>query len=458
MSFNNEDNIFEDGGTQYLSAPRVGSRRAFTKQGVKGRKSSASLRGGSSLVQALDEDTGHGMHSLAHELAFALMPEPSAGSKMLQEEFGIEYDEGAEGIDGSTIDNGEGATLALELNGQSIDIDDTLVPNSPLQEDKPLDDLTAHFGSIGSTTRPETKSQTPQVQDPMDILSKDLESTDKFLSQLRQLDTDAGPSSAQLTIEKIASDMIRHINESVRDREAQVRELVEVDREFRKMAGEMNGTDILGQLDSLEVVDGLMDRTASTDNARHAEKGLDSVREESRERLRDISNDWETNPDDHQFGDEDVFDTEPLSPSPIKDSFPQPPPLNGPPTVLKVIPQVVHVRALTTSLATSLTTISEHAQVNGAANADAGRKIRALKNKLGSWKSDWESAERSRIKIERWEAGLPDNDNTSVLSSPPRPGSTKRIDGRRFVEEHLRAFENVLAEANRKTQAIMARS
>ena len=97
-------------------------------------------------------------------------------------------------------------------------------------------------------------------------------------------------------------------------------------------------------------------------------------------------------------------------------------------------------------------------RASGAANADAGRKIRALKNKLGGWKSEWDSAERSRIKIERWEAGLPDDDTSSVLSSPPRPGTFKRVDGRRIVEEHLRAFENALAEANRKTQAIMARS
>ena len=31
----------------------------------------------------MDEDAPNGMHSLAHELAIALMPEPSAGQKML---------------------------------------------------------------------------------------------------------------------------------------------------------------------------------------------------------------------------------------------------------------------------------------------------------------------------------------------------------------------------------------
>ena len=52
-----------------------------------------------------DDDGVSGKHSLAHELAAALMPEPSMGSRSLAEEFGIEYDEGAEGIDESTQDS-----------------------------------------------------------------------------------------------------------------------------------------------------------------------------------------------------------------------------------------------------------------------------------------------------------------------------------------------------------------
>ena len=113
--------------------------------------------------------------------------------------------------------------------------------------------------------------------------------------------------------------------------------------------------------------------------------------------------------------------------------------------------------------------------MNGAANTDAGRKIRALKNKLGSWRSEWDSAEQSRLKIERWEAGLVDDINSPVTGtgtgmttsnggsgsggSSPRPlVGGRRIDARRIVEEHLRAFELALADAGMKTKAIMARS
>jgi hypothetical protein len=37
-------------------------------------------------------------------------------------------------------------------------------------------------------------------------------------------------------------------------------------------------------------------------------------------------------------------------------------------------------------------------------------------------------------------------------------GHAKRVDGRKVVQEHLRAFELALAEAAVKTQAIMAAS
>ena len=107
------------------------------------------------------------------------------------------------------------------------------------------------------------------------------------------------------------------------------------------------------------------------------------------------------------------------------------------------------------SAVSSLAVISEHTQVNAAATTEAGRKIRALKNKLGGWRTEWDSAERSRVRIERWEAGLADaGEPGSVPGTPVK--AVRRVDGRKLVEEHLRAFERALSEANVKTQAIMA--
>ncbi|KAI5124284.1 hypothetical protein M0805_005131 [Coniferiporia weirii] len=455
MSYQGEGAPYADGAMDFFEPARSGARRVSSGKSVKNRKSSVSLRGGPSLAQAMDDDAGHGMHSLAHELAVALMPEPSAGSKMLQEEFGIEYDEGAEGIDEQPdLPNDRDGSFTEELNGHDDPLSEAQTPTFALEP--PGDDLAAHFGSGVTSSKRKTRQQA--VQDPMDALSKDLESTDKFLTQLRHLDAESAHSSTQPSVERFASDVIRHINETVRDREGQVRELLEYEREFRRIAGEVNGNDVLGQLDALKEVEGLSDKLASTDASRLDGRSLATVQEDARAHQRAYSNDWEMNPDDHLLGDDVVFDEEPESPSPMKDSFIAPPTVTGPPTVPKIIPHIVHVRTLTSSLATSLTAISEHAQVNGAASADAGRKIRALKNKLGGWRSEWDSAERSRIRIERWEAGLPDDD-THTPGTPPRlNGSSKRVDARGIVEEHLRAFEAALADAGIKTQAIMNRS
>ena len=66
-------------------------------------------------------------HSLAHELAAALLPEPSKSSRSFAEEFGLEFDEGAEGIDGPTPhDSGyEGYDRREEPDGQ-MDLGDEL--------------------------------------------------------------------------------------------------------------------------------------------------------------------------------------------------------------------------------------------------------------------------------------------------------------------------------------------
>jgi len=121
------------------------------------------------------------------------------------------------------------------------------------------------------------------------------------------------------------------------------------------------------------------------------------------------------------------------------------------------IPQFAHLRSFTTSLVTSLTTISEQAQVNGVATTEAGRRIRALKNKMGGWQTEWDGAERSRIKIERWEAGVIEGDepNASSMTSTRALGA-QRVDGRKLVEEHLQAFGRALADAAVKTRAIVA--
>lgn len=391
----------------------------------------------------MDDDVA-GRHSLAHELAVALMPEPSAGSKLLAEEFGIEFDEGAEGIDEDpTGDVSPGMSFADELDPTTVDLlgDTTMASGSSLALE--LGDPTSALDPSFDAPIPSAPKPKPQreQQDPMTILSQDLEYTEKFLSNLQRLDADSGPHSSQPNLEQLASNMISRINETARDREQQVRELLAYEREFRKIAGEVGGDDVLGQLDELERVDGLGDTPSSDPKPKRM-----SMVQEDQPRSRH-SREW----------DETEVDYESDQPTPVKDTFPPPPTVTGPVTPAKTISQLSHFRTFTASLVSSLTSISEQVQVNGAATTEAGRKIRALKNKLGGWRAEWDSAERSRTRIEKWEAGLGDSDATPSGSVPSTPRlASRRIDGRAIAEEHLRASQQALLEANHKTLAIMA--
>ncbi|GBE89603.1 hypothetical protein BKA93DRAFT_723950 [Sparassis latifolia] len=454
-SFDDSDDVYGATSSRFLS---IGSTKAPRKSpsrqslSIHARRSTASLRG-SSLAQTLDDDAANGRHSLAHELAVALMPEPSAGSKLLAEEFGIEYDEGAEGIDeghhaqNSELDVNGGPSFRAELElGPDPSQLNGIHDAPPFAADAPAD-----IDPVFESTTPSPKQRKQPEQDPMVILAQDLEYTEKFLSQLRRLDADHGGPTAQPTLETLASDMIRRINDTVRDREGQVRELLEYEREFRRIAGEVGGNDVLGQLDELE---DLIDEPLR-EEPRAQSHTLDAIQEESTSSIHlPSTNDWEVDPEQDRLGEEDEDEEDEESvyyPQPTKTEFPPPPPLSGPPTPANTIPQLVHLRTFTSSAATSLATISEHTQVNAAATTEAGRKIRALKNKLGGWRVEWDSAERSRVKIDKWEAGI----DIEAASPVMRSHSARRIDGRKLVQEHLQAFEKALMEANMKTQAIM---
>jgi hypothetical protein len=135
------------------------------------------------------------------------------------------------------------------------------------------------------------------------------------------------------------------------------------------------GSDVLSQLDGLEHIEDLSEppqvfEPTETEHRHH----LDTLEEP---RLRSLSlhyqlqnSDWELDPDGHRLGDE-VDKPEPAT-FPIKDSFLPlaAPSIIGPPTPASTIPQLAHLRFCTTSLVSSLSTISEHAQVNRAATTD----------------------------------------------------------------------------------------
>lgn len=445
-------------------------------------------------LSALDQTPAipSGAHSLAHELAVALMPEPVGGSdasRLLAEEFGIEYDEGAEGTDDDLVVRqhngsadvlhpvladveGDGTSLADELGGGAYDGNLAEELNGDAEGDERaidpvednLDDDKRDRGS--DEDEDDATRRAALARDAMEVLSQNLASTDKFLAHLRAVDvpppTSPSPLHAKTTftthasqltnsstfaVEGLASDVIRRVNDAVREREGQLRELIAYDRDLKRISGEVGGADVLGDLAPLE--DFVVEEESSDHRVSHAPNKLDPVVEE----------------DENDRGDGDSLYVPSLPSSPQKTTFSSTvsPPSSAPPStagqtistaksstpsaitsLATVVPSLVNLRVHTASLLSSLTTISEQAQVNGAATADAGRKIRSLKNRLGGWKVEWESAERSRTKIERWE------EESKTLAGG-------RVDGRAIVAEHLRAFEKAIADAGVKTQAIMAR-
>ncbi|KAJ7019463.1 hypothetical protein C8F04DRAFT_1147449 [Mycena alexandri] len=537
------------------------------------RRSAVSLR-----AQPLSDDdpsaaggggAGNGRFSLAHELAVAMMPEPSAGSKLLAEEFGIEFDEGAEGID-EPATHAQMQEVQPQIHAEDGEaeadsrLDDEPPPPPDFGGDPAFGDPNANafsgrggMGGIG-----EGSPKRPEV-DAMEVLAQDLESTDKFLGHLRRLDaidsssssfglptsssfatsssssslptstsassTTAPSGSSQPELERLASEVIRRINDTARDRETQVRELLECEREFRRIAGEVGGQDVLGRLDAFpEEEQEEPSFFATSSSSLESPTRLNMIQEADVERtptkparpphLRAFSQDWETDPDAdggrlgdaYGVGNDGEPETDPafdgsmsmedsqFSP-PASPTTARAPSSSFSPTIPNTLPsslshsasgslasskgrggggptaELASLRALTTSLVSSLTSISEHAQVNGAATAEAGRKIRALRNRLGGWRAEWEGAERSRGRIERWERGEGEasfnpsstgvstpllgtgaSEGGSVPGTPMRGAHAKRVDGRTVVAEHLRAFEVALAEAAVKTQAIMA--
>ena len=428
------------------NSPRKSSRRSSAPSNVH----SAPL---STLDQSIAVPSG--AHSLAHELAVALMPDPAGGaSRLLAEEFGIEYDEGAEGIDDDPLArHGNGDAHMNDAHAQVLEGGASLADE--LGESTPGGSLAAEFGSVvddelygqddGGARDPgdvdgasdeedeDAMRRAALAQDAMEILAQNLALTDRFLAHLRTIDT-------TFTLENLTTDMISGINGAVHEREGQVRELFSHDRDLKRITMEVGGMDALGDLDPLEI-------SLSEDEPERPSREsfkLESVTEEEEitEGDSQYTPSLPASPQKPFFAPTCTStlpsSTPPSSSNPSNKASQQP--QSSISTLNVALPSMTHMRSHTASFLASLTIISEQSQVNSAATADAGRKIRSVKNQLAKWKIETEGAERSRLKIEKWEAE-----------------SIGRRDGRVVVDEHMRAFEKAIVEAGMKTQAIMAR-
>lgn len=486
-------------------------------------------------------DGGAHRVSLAHELAAAMMPEQSLSSRMLAEEFGLEFEDGADegmeeeeegqrGYGERTHDfNDVGNTLGDAYNDVPSDLvdprDDRSLRSRASSHSKDVtlfardyvDDTTSQTllePSTHSLLRP-----TPPVSEPPDsleLLARNLQSTDVLIAQLRSVDTDPSgvhSSSPHINMESIAATIIGRLNDMAREREQQARFLQDCEREFRRISAEVGGTEALGCLDELECVEDLFEAKEGTKESVHELDPLDPLRtptasrvrklgrnlgdsppqrksqrrrtmqieeeddEESMSHTQDVFGDVTSNPNGMDYGMDEHKRAAKGADLPLHTA-------NNTPTPISSIKQMAYFRSLTRSLGVSLTSLSEHAQVNGVNTADAGRKLRALKNKIVELKTDLDTADRSRSRIEIIEAGVSDVPldispedvvpDLSFSSSPSSPATShgpdtpkltngaakllaRRVDGRQLVEEQLRGFRLALADAAVKTEAIMAR-
>lgn len=431
--------------------------------------------------------------SLAHELAAAVMSEPS-DSRALADELGLDFEEGEEEegerleADGHGLGGGLGGD-EHELGGMmgmcmgnyavGSEID---TPSKPSRgRGDTLNghghahhlDLDSDFESSPTKTNPPPAlSFTPSAPaaDPIDTLKENVLFLDRFITQLQHIDIDssapANPTSspshrrrasyghaatAEPAVERIATDMIRHIDDARREREDQLRDLINFEREFRKIDSEPGGADKLGSLEPLEDVE-LVD-AAPTQPSYHP-RTLDAVAED------DFEDSWEAQRDPHDVFDEDQEEDEHDDPAyssrrttrtQDRSLLPPPPPYpTGPLTPSSTLPHLAHMRAVSQLLASSLSGLSEHVQVNGAAAAEAGRKLRALKNKVGDLQAEWTSAEESMVRIEKSEKGLGwDKAGGEGLDAPGT-----RVDGRALVKEISASFHAQLAQVEMKVQAM----
>lgn len=442
--------------------------------GLSSRRSNVSLRQSGSLAQDLggaENDAGQ-RFTLAHELAAALMPDPGSSSRMLADEFGIELedDEERQEDDPETMDT---TIQPIEDPSFSVPADFARAERSPPKASA----SSSRRLSAVADDRPDPRtfkrnSPSPVFeQDPFLVLNQSLKSTDLFIAQLKKLDGEQSSTRAhEQSLEQLATDIIRKIDETAREREEQVRELLGYEREFRKISEEIGGNDLLGDLEELVQIDGLLDEAVATKDPALGEEYLSAA-----PGGRPLSAAWEDAPDPHNL--EDLMEEEeeeeeheygfeePTTPAKDVQFLPPSPPSTGPPTPSSTLPHLAYMRTITQSLVSSLGVISEQTQINAAATTEATRKIRALKNKLGEWRSEFDGAERSRRRIEKWEVGIWDDgtepDDLSGALSPTigspetslPPG--KRIDVRKIVEEELLAFSKVLQEVDVKTKAIM---
>ncbi|PWY98127.1 hypothetical protein BCV70DRAFT_202300 [Testicularia cyperi] len=108
------------------------------------------------------------------------------------------------------------------------------------------------------------------------------------------------------------------------------------------------------------------------------------------------------------------------------------------------------LQSATTSLVGSLTNLHEHSQVTKSSVADAARKLRSLKNVIGQWKTEQDLVERSEDWIEKH--GATSSVRRLNSSSPDEPATD---DVRAWTSAHIDFCRKRLEEAEARARVLL---
>lgn len=313
------------------------------------------------------------------------------------------------------------------------------------------------------------------LADNSSALASSVQATTDFISRLSQYMTTSDATAPistpslndrQPIVENMASRVIKTMQEVVRVREGQVRELVDLERAFAR--SDPGWQAALAGLDALPVEE------EDGENGARSNGGVGPMTEDEERTLRPASLDLEamrkpsTLPtplsplvEVSPMTDASVFPSPPRSPN-LDLPQPRPPPRHTQTSTAPAILLLEHfasLRAHSTSLSATLSSLHEMTQVNQAAASEHGRKLRAVRVHLGNMADELAGAERSEEYVERWErnerlldAGANAGAGAGRVAAVGRGRRRRRAEEAR---EEMRAVEIALEDGWRKAQRML---
>ncbi|MBW0542950.1 hypothetical protein O181_082665 [Austropuccinia psidii MF-1] len=307
----------------------------------------------------------------------------------------------------------------------NLDLEDEMMENDEFEHVSRLNDdiQTDEEGSIYGSRRLLDHDADFDHQHGSDLLEAGLRSTAKFLNILKQSNIDSvvpvnaktdhnqSASDRQVLVEKMISDMVRTMTEQSRDREAQIRELKEID-----IALSRTDRRVLAELEALPVI--LDSQTLSSPNTTDKTESIDYIEPKIRDEIQieesaqDEQDEFQTaagssTPLAHQISP--CTSQEDLTPSGkmhIRNNIDMTPSKISALTLdssLTPLDNIGQLKLVTTSLIDSLNQINEHTQISRQTQTDVTRKLKGVRTLVTNWKSDHESIENSKEFIHSWE-------------------------------------------------------